>query len=67
MDILDSQTPQQLRDENNRLRSAMRRAHHCLVDGRRVGDAIRILKVAMPNVAENPESIGGGAPPKKSA
>ncbi len=34
--------------ENDRLKSAIRRAYECLIDGRRVGDAMKVLKVAAP-------------------
>lgn len=55
MDILDSQTPEQLRQQVQILQSAIRRAYYCLIDGRRVGDAIKVLKVSNaidPNMGE---------------
>lgn len=53
MDILDSMTPAQLRGKVQTLQSAIARAHHCLTDGRRVGDAIKILKTACPAEIKN--------------
>lgn len=52
MDILDSMTPAQMREKITQLESAIRRAHYCLTDGRRVGDAIQVLNVAFPTIAE---------------
>lgn len=65
MDILDSMTPAQLRDKIERLESAIRRAQACLIDGRRVGDALQILKVACPIV--QPSAHQGGPDPMKTA
>jgi len=48
MDILDTMTPAQLRAKVETLTTAISRAHYCLTDGRRVGDAIKVLKMAAP-------------------
>lgn len=36
--------------ENDRLKSALARAYECLIDGRRVGDAMKVLQVAAPTI-----------------
>jgi len=36
--------------ENERLKSALKRAYECLIDGRRVGDAMKVLQVAAPTI-----------------
>lgn len=63
MDILDTPTRQQLEEENDRLRSAIRRAQSCLIDGRRIGDALQVLKVACPQIILG-DGLGGGTPKK---
>ena len=62
---LASATPDELRAEVDRLGSAIQRARYCLEDGRRVGDAIQILKVAVPRLTVPPTT--GGTTPKRSA
>lgn len=57
MDFLDSAIPKDARDEIMKLRDAIALARQALEDGRRVGDALKILNKAWPKKVTKPDGF----------
>ena len=57
---LEDMTAQELREEVDRLSSAIQRAIHCLEDRKRVADAHQVLMIACPRLVLRKDHKPGG-------